>query len=70
MEKVLDHDDDADNERTYKVKWIGYEIPTWEPETFLRNSKQLIDACFQESGKDRTRPRRLSKRTWKRRSLS
>ena len=64
LKKTLDHNDDADNERIYKFKWIVYEIPSWETETFLRNSKQLIDACFQESGKVSTAMKACTDGLW------
>ena len=62
VETVLDHEDDADNERFYKVKWIGYAIPTWEPEVYLQNSKHLIADYFHRSGKNQSKPKQLSKR--------
>ena len=65
VEAIVDHEDDADNERFYKVKWKGYEEPTWEPEKYLGNSISLISDYFKRSGKDNARPRRLSKRTRK-----
>ena len=62
VEIVLDHENNADNEKFYTVKWIGYAIPSWEPEVYLQNSKHLIADYFHRSGKDQSKLKRLSKR--------
>lgn len=43
--------DNDDNERFYHGKWVGDDIPSWEPEASLRNCKQMISDCSLRSGK-------------------
>ena len=63
VESILDHDDDVDNKRFYYIKWVGYDIPTWEAEAFVqKNCKQMIAEYFQKLGKPNSWSKRWSKR--------
>jgi len=49
VEKILEEREKIINRRTsktikyYKVKWVGYLKPTWEPEKNLINCQELFD---------------------------
>ncbi len=63
VEAILDHNDDVDNERFYHIKWVGYDVPSWETEAFVqKNCKDMIAEYFRKSGKANDRPLRWSKR--------
>lgn len=62
VEAVLRHDDDADNERFYYVKYIGDEVPSWELEVHPLNCKDKIADYFKQSGQTNVRAKRVSKR--------
>ena len=61
VQEVLSHQDDADNERWYQVKWESQDI-TWEPEMHMANCRDKISDYFLRIGKPNDRPSRLSKR--------
>ena len=59
VEKILKHEDDADNQRYYFVKWTGFEVPTWEPEEGLLNCRNKIHEYFTSIGEPYYRLKRL-----------
>ena len=61
VEEVLTHQDDADNERWYRVRWGGKD-ETWEPEAHMANCRDKIREYFAKIGMPNERQPRLSKR--------
>ena len=55
VEAILDHNDDVDNERFYHIKWVGYDVPSWETEAFVqKNCKDMIAEYFRKSARPTT----------------
>ena len=41
--------------KEYKVKWVGYNKPTWEPESNLYNCQILLNEFYQRKAKKETK---------------